>query len=359
MSVTKHSEYMSLALQEAQRGRYTVSPNPMVGCVIVKHNQVIGCGYHHQAGGPHAEIAALRQAGSDAQDATAYVTLEPCCHYGKTPPCTLALIQAGISKIHIACEDPNPLVAGKGIEQLRSAGIDIEIGLHETAAKQLNEIFFHFIKQRRPFVIAKWAMSLDGKTITHVEDTRDISCQASREHSHLLRQQVDAILIGANTARHDNPLLTVRYGDTNTKHPIRILLTGSGNLPLDLKIFDPALPAKTMVATTNQADGAWLRAAREKEIEILMLPANKNGQVNLPDLLDELGNRQITSLLVEGGMEVHHAFFNDNLVNKIHVYLAPVIIGALTRKRQINNVAITTIEQDFHLTANSEDNLHV
>lgn len=222
MSVRHHSEYMRIALQLAQQGRCTVSPNPMVGCVIVKNNQIIGEGFHSYSGGPHAEIMALQQAGSNAQGAIAYITLEPCCHYGKTPPCTDALLQAGITHIVVACLDPNPLVAGKGLQQLQSAGMHVELGVGEEEAKRLNEIFFHYIRNQRPFVIAKWAMSLDGKTVTQPHDTRDISCLASHQASHQIRQQVDAILIGANTAIHDDPLLTVRHTIDHApllKHP--------------------------------------------------------------------------------------------------------------------------------------------
>ncbi|MBX3709134.1 MAG: bifunctional diaminohydroxyphosphoribosylaminopyrimidine deaminase/5-amino-6-(5-phosphoribosylamino)uracil reductase RibD [Gammaproteobacteria bacterium] len=356
MSGIDHDSYMAHALQLAQQGQYTVSPNPMVGCVLVKNDCTIGTGFHQRAGGAHAEIMALEQAASDARGATAYITLEPCCHFGRTPPCTNALINAGIKKIFIACADPNPLMSGNSIKQLRAAGIEVIMGSHEARAKRLNEIFFHYIVHKRPFVFAKWAMSLDGKTSTHNNDNRDISCSESQISSHQLRKKVDAILIGANTAIRDNPLLTVRHqSDLIIKHPTRIVLTNRGNLPLSLNIFDSSMPGKTIVATTNKVDPIWLTCIRNKNIDVMLLPSDENSNINLSLLLDELGQREITSLLVEGGMTVHHSFFNENLVNKVHVYLAPVIIGTSKGKLQLSNIAISRISKDFYFTADNEE----
>jgi len=351
---TSHSDYMLLALLLAEGGRFTVSPNPMVGCVLVKHKQIVGEGFHLQAGGPHAEIMALQLAGSKAQGATAYVTLEPCCHYGRTPPCTQALIQAGIKEIFISSLDPNPLVAGKGIDLLRAAGITVHEGLMKAEATQLNEIFFHYIQSKRPFVIAKWAMSLDGKTATHQLDTNDISCPHSQQHSHQTRQQVDAILIGANTAIHDDPLLTVRHASTHStyvKQPIRIVLSKRGQLPTDLKLFNTPLAAKTIIATTDRVNTDWIKTMQTKQIEVLILPQDEEGNVDLMSLLDELGQREITSLLVEGGMTVHHHFFKKNLINKIQVYLAPIIIGSLEKKHGLANMQLKQIDSDFYFCA--------
>jgi len=349
--LTTHSDYMKFALQLAERGRYTVSPNPMVGCIIVNQDKIVGQGYHQHAGGPHAEVLALQQAGREAKGATAYVTLEPCCHYGKTPPCTEALIKAGIRKLFVATSDPNPLVAGRGLQQLKEAGIEIEYGLHEQEAILLNEIFFHFIRTQQPFVIAKWAMSLDGKTITHTKDVNDISSPASREFSHHTRQQVDAILIGANTARLDNPVLTVRYpaeNITTIKQPLRIVLTKQGDLPLNLKLLDSG---STLVITTTLANSDWINALSHKNIEVMILPSHKNGNIDINHLLTQLGKRNISSLLVEGGMTVLQDFFHANKVNKIHVYLAPTIIGSMEKKQPVCNVKLTHIETDFLITA--------
>lgn len=355
MDTMHHLKFMSLALQLAERGHFTVSPNPMVGCVIVKKQEIIGQGFHVQAGGAHAEILALQAAGANAKDATLYVTLEPCCHTGKTPPCVPALIQAGIKKIYVACLDPNPKMAGKSISLLRSAGIEVEVGLAEAAAKQLNEIFFHYITQQRPFVIAKWAMSLDGKTVTHPNDTRQISSPESHYHAHQLRRQVDAILIGANTARLDNPELTARLKpatDHITKQPTRIILSSGEPLPPQLKIFAADLPGKTIIATTKAL-------TVPSTVETLILPKNNAGEVDLPSLLTALWQREISSVLVEGGMRVHASFFQQNLVNKIHVYLAPVIIGSLAKKHPLTEVTFAPLGQDFYCTATYQEPIHV
>ncbi len=352
-SITEHNvdrdhDYMTLALQLAEKGRYTVSPNPMVGCVIVKNHHIVGQGYHQQAGGAHAEIHALQAAGVAARDATVYVTLEPCCHTDKkTPPCVHALIAARVKKVVVACHDPNPFVAGRGLQALRDAGIEIDIGLLQAQAEQLNEIFFYYITHKRPFVIAKWAMSLDGKTITAPTDTRQISGHEAYQHTHQLRQQVDAVLIGANTARVDNPQLTARphNATSSIKQPLRIILSTQKTLPTDLTIFDSNLPGKTLIATT-QSESSFEKLSH---IEIMSLPAGKNAQVNLPALLDELGKRGITSLLVEGGRQVHEHFFKENLVNKIHVYLAPVIIG-VNEKKQTMTLQCDMLGNDFCFT---------
>lgn len=348
MTVLSHQHFMQLALDYAAHGRLTVSPNPMVGCVIVKNNLVVGVGYHQRAGEPHAEVHALNDAGDNAKDAIAYVTLEPCCHYGRTPPCTQSLIKAGIKKVYVACLDPNPLVAGKGVAELRGAGIDVEVGLYGEEASQLNEIFFHFIKHKRPFVIAKWAMSLDGKTITHPEDSRQISSHESQLHTHELRSQVDAILIGANTARMDNPQLTARLIN-QAKQPIRIVLSTDGDLPKDLTLFTDK-SNKTIVAT----------CATDIEIdaEILVVPKDANQKVLLRALLGELGKRNITSLLIEGGMTVHQQFFAENLVNKIQVYVAPVVIGVNEKKQYFSNMSTNKLGHDVNFTVNVE-NKHV
>ncbi len=342
------SQYMAYALELAARGRQTVSPNPMVGCLIVNQQKLVGEGYHRRAGDAHAELYALEQAGVHAKNATAYVTLEPCCHHGKTPPCTDALIKAGIKKVYAACLDPNPLVAGKGILALQNAGIEVEVGLHEREAIALNEIFFHYMRTKKPFVIAKWAMSLDGKTITHPEDSRDISNTISRKHSHQTRQQVDAILIGANTAVNDNPQLNVRFANDLTKQPLRIVLSTKANLPLNLKLFTES-PENTLLVTTHHADATILQQLRAQQVNILIV-AEKENRIDLQTLLIELGKRNITSLLVEGGMTVLHDFFAQHLVNQIQVYLAPNIIAAMPQKQQLANMKVQTLEQDLFIS---------
>lgn len=355
-----HLDYMHLALELAAAGRLTVSPNPMVGCVIVKNDRIVGQGFHQQAGGPHAEIIALSEAGAYAKEATAYITLEPCCHVGKTPPCTLALIKAGIKEVYAACVDPNPLVAGQGIKALQAAGIQVHLGLCETEAEKLNEIFFHYMQHRRPFVIAKWAMSLDGKTITHKLDARDISSPASQAFSHELRQQVDAILIGAHTALSDNPLLTARCHQNEKppiKQPLRIILSSNAKLPSHLKLFNTE--TKTLIATTALVDKETLGFWNKKNIEVLVLPHLKKGRINLHALLDALGARKITSLLVEGGMAMHESFIEAHLINQYRIYLAPVIIGTVSKKKRIQHIEVSRLDTDFYFTGTPEGETHV
>lgn len=352
------SYYMQLALQLAEKGRFTVSPNPMVGCVIVKDGQLVGEGFHDRAGNPHAEIYAMRDAGARAQGATVYLTLEPCCHYGRTPPCTDALIKAQVKKVVIPCLDPNPLVAGKGVAALRAVGIEVEVGVETERALQLNEIFFHYITHQRPYVILKWAMSLDGKTVTTPTDSRQISCMETQQHAHQLRREVDAILIGAKTAINDDPLLTARL-DTpvppSEKQPTRVILTNETTLPLDLKLFKQDLPGKTWIVTTNPKHHGVYQSLIDQGIEVITLPKNTQGQVDLPALLDCLGQRNITSLLVEGGMSVQNNFIQANLVNKFHVYLASVLIGTRAQKHPIADLAMHQLGSDFHLTGYCKD----
>lgn len=364
MNKATHHDYMSQALTLAQKGRFSVSPNPMVGCVLVKNHRVIGEGFHRQAGGPHAEIVALKAASEDTKGATAYVTLEPCCHVGRTAPCILSLIEAGIKEVYVACKDPNPLVSGNGIQALRAANIDVHVGLLEEKAIHLNKIFFHHIQHKRPFVIAKWAMSLDGKTITHDNDSRAISSDAAQQFSHALRHEVDAILIGAETARRDNPSLTARYpGSDSNKQPVRIILSSKGDLPLDLTLFSAALPGQTIVATTELVSADWRKKAEEKNITVWVIKKNARDQVELDALLEALYKHQLTSLLIEGGMSVHQRFMEEGLINEFRVYLAPVIIGTLPKKQPLTLTHVSKIDHDYYIEAiqdpTIEDKTHV
>lgn len=359
MSKLNHEIVMTEALQLAERGRYTVSPNPMVGCIIVRDDTIVGRGYHQHAGEPHAEIYALREAGALAENATVYVTLEPCCHFGRTPPCVDALIAAKVKTVVVACLDPNPLVSGNGIKKLQAAGIEIIQGVMEKEAILLNEIFFHYIKTNTPFVIAKWAMSLDGKTITHTADDKNISGAASRVETHQLRQQVDAILIGANTAKQDNPLLTVRDLPDISKHPIRLVISSDGQLPSDLQLFSAELPGKTIVVATEKIKPLHQQQYNHLDIETIIIKQNAQGQVDLPLLMIELGKRGITSLLVEGGMEILQAFFAENLINKTIVYVAPIFIGKSIKKKSITQLTNKQVGDDFHLMGYNEDNQYV
>jgi len=347
-----HAYFMQQALQLAELGRYSVSPNPMVGCVIVKDSQIVGRGYHLRAGEPHAEVFALQAAQNLAPGADLYVTLEPCCHHGLTPPCVSAIIQAGIRCVYIATVDPNPLVAGCGIQQLREHGISVITGIEEAAAKVLNEIFFHYITRQRPFVIAKWAMSLNGKTRAPLYSDRHITSESTQNHAHNLRAAVDAIIVGRQTVEQDDPRLTARI-DGVIKQPLRIVVSSSGKLPLGLKLLDTGL-AKTLIATI-QAPEVLAEYYRGNEgLSLCQIPANNQNQVDLSALLTTLGAMQITSVLIEGGETLLSSFFAGNLVNKAVAYIAPMFISH-DRKITMSPIDIQAISGDFQLTTYSID----
>lgn len=354
--INQHYEYMQLALKLAAQGRFTTKPNPMVGCVIVNHGRIVGMGYHTRAGEKHAEIIALEMAGENAQGSSVYITLEPCCHSGRTPPCVQALRDAGISQVFAACRDPNPLVDGKGLAFLQAAGIMVHLGLCGHEAQKLNKIFFHYIMHKTPYVIAKWAMSLDGKTITHLEDEKKISNDESHGHAHDIRREVAAILIGAKTARLDDPYLTARVGgNENFIPPRRIVLTSTCDLPLNLRMFEKKSGQNSaqspIIITTERANARNIAAATQQGIEVIVTPANEYGLVDLKYMLQELGRREIISLLVEGGMTIINNFFSAQVINKIYIYMAPVIIANLNKKAKINNFSCAKLDTDFLFSA--------
>lgn len=325
----QHFAYMRRALALARQAEGRTSPNPVVGAVIVKDGCVVGEGYHQRAGAPHAEIEALRMAGEAARGATMYVTLEPCAHHGRTPPCTDALIAAGIAEVYYAIDDPNPRVNGKGRAQLSAAGIRVQKGLCEAEAYHLNRAYFKHVTTGRPFVTAKFAMSLDGKIATVSGQSRWISNPASRQRVHHLRNLTDAVLVGAGTVIADNPSLTTRLSqhDRDLRHPVRIIVDSRGRVPLSAKVFDPALPGKTVLATTALASADHCAALADREVEVWVLPADKHERVSLPDLLDHIGGRGMMTLLVEGGSALLGALFAARLVDRVWTFIAPIIIG--------------------------------
>jgi diaminohydroxyphosphoribosylaminopyrimidine deaminase/5-amino-6-(5-phosphoribosylamino)uracil reductase len=319
---------MMLALAEARRARGWSSPNPPVGAVVVRDGVVVGRGRTQPPGQAHAEVVALRAAGAAARGATLYVTLEPCAHQGRTPPCTEAIIAAGIARVHVAVRDPNPRVDGAGLAALERAGIATTLGDGAEAAARLIEGFTTQILTGRPLVIAKYAMSLDGRIATRTGQSRWITGPAARAHLHRTRAAVDAILVGAGTALADDPQLTARPPDTAAPvhQPLRIVLDSAGRVPPTARLFDPALPGRAVVAATDRLPAAHRAALAARGVETLILPAGDDG-VDLGALLEELGRRGVTSMLVEGGARVHGAFRDAGLVHKMQVYVAPVVIG--------------------------------
>lgn len=346
------SQPMMLALAEARLACGWSSPNPPVGAVIVQAGRVVGRGHTQPPGQAHAEIMALRQAGAAAHGAELYVTLEPCAHYGRTPPCTEAIIAAGLSRVHVALRDPNPSVNGGGLARLNAAGIPTYLGDGAAAAAELIEGFTTHILTGRPLVIAKYAMSLDGRIATHTGHSRWITGETARAHVHRWRARVDAILVGAGTALADNPQLTARLpaSEPPPHQPLRILLDSTGRVPPSATLYDPALPGHTLLATTDRLAASTATALTERGVEILRLPTAPAG-VALPALLDELGHRGVTSVLVEGGAQVLGAFVDAGLVHKVMAYVAPVVIGGAASPGPVAGRGALTMPEALHLTA--------
>lgn len=318
------TDFMKLALELAEKARGRTSPNPLVGAVIVKEGSVIGTGYHKKAGSPHAEIHALAEAGDAAKGADLYVTLEPCNHYGRTPPCTEAIIKAGIKRVFAALPDPNPLVSGKGIERLRSSGIEVYTGMLQEEARKQNEVFLKYIQTGKPFAALKTAISLDGKIATASGESQWITGEEARLHGHMLRNIYDAIIVGLGTVMSDNPSLTCRLPDGSGRDPIRIVVDSKLSINPAARVLHLDSSARTILATTAQASPARIKELG-KLAEILII--NEGPLVSLPDLLTSLGNKAITSVLVEGGGKINGAFLSERLVDKYYFYIAPKIIG--------------------------------
>ena len=349
-STTSHKIFMSQALKLAELGLGYTSPNPAVGAVIVKNGRIIGSGYHQQVGAPHAEVEALRQAGSLARGGTMYVTLEPCNHYGRTPPCTEAIIQAGIQTVYYATPDPNPDVAGCGHQRLIDAGIAVHQGPLADEAYELNRFFMHYVAAKRPYLIAKFASSLDGKIATYTGDSQWITGTEARQKGHYLRHICDAILIGAGTAIADDPRLTTRLPTNKApSHPIRILLDSRGRVPLSSHLFDQTLPGQTIVATTQQMEKAHRRILEIRGVETIELPCTNRNQVDLYTLMTELGQRKIMSVLVEGGGQVLASFFNAGLINEVWSFVAPLIIGGEGAPSPVRGQGVATLADAFYL----------
>jgi diaminohydroxyphosphoribosylaminopyrimidine deaminase/5-amino-6-(5-phosphoribosylamino)uracil reductase len=321
-------QYMEYALSLAKLAMGYTSPNPAVGAVVVKDGLAVGRGYTQPAGSEHAEVMALRQAGDKTQSATMYVTLEPCSHYGRTPPCTQAIIDAGISEVHIALLDPNPVVSGRGVARLNEGGVKTHIGICQQEAYEINEAYIKYITTGLPFVVAKFAMSLDGKIATKTGDSKWITKEETRKYAHALRYTVDAIMVGVNTIVADNPRLTAKCcggrGGIGKMQPLRLVVDSKGKVPLNAHIFEP--PGWVLLAVAAPFDSGKRKKFVEKGAEILELPASE-GSVDIVELLKFLGKREIITVLVEGGGKLLGSLFDHRLVDKVLAFISPVIIG--------------------------------
>ena len=339
---------MERALELAKKGAGTTSPNPLVGAVIVKDGRIIGEGYHEVYGGPHAEVNAVASATEDVEGSTIYVTLEPCSHYGKTPPCAELLVRKKFRKVVIAMTDPNPLVSGRGISMLRDAGIEVVTGILEEEARRQNEIFLKYIQTRRPFVIMKTAMTLDGKIATSTGASKWVTGEAAREEVHRLRNRVAAIMVGVNTVLRDDPSLTTRLPDGGAD-PVRVIVDSTLRIPLDAKVLTLDSPKKTVVATTERADREKLSALSSMpNVEVIIVPG-KASRVDLGWLLGWLGECRIDSILVEGGSELNFSMLEEGLVDKVVTFIAPKLFGGREAKTPVGGDGFGKVEDAVQL----------
>jgi diaminohydroxyphosphoribosylaminopyrimidine deaminase/5-amino-6-(5-phosphoribosylamino)uracil reductase len=340
--------HMARAIELAARGEGLVEPNPMVGCTLVANGETVGEGWHQRYGGPHAEIEALQSAGARARGATAFVTLEPCGHQGKTGPCTRDLIAAGVSRVVVAQQDPFSQVAGKGIAELRSAGITVDVGLLESEARQLNAPYLKLVKTGRPWIIAKWAMTLDGKIASRSLDSRWVSSRASRDIVHKLRGRVDAIMVGRATAEADDPLLTAR--PPGSRVAVRIVLDGKASLGDASQLVQTAREVPVLVAIGKQAAAKDRQRLAAAGCEVVECPGESHAD-RLAWLLDELGRRQLTNILVEGGGQVLGSLLDLDQIDEVHAFIAPKLIGGAEASGPVGGNGIERMAQAVKLSA--------
>ena len=339
-------EHMRRAIELAKRGN--TAPNPMVGAVLVKADKTIAEGFHSYAGGPHAEVVALRKAGKKAKGADLYVNLEPCCHQGRTPPCTDAIIKSGVSKVYIGMKDPNKLVNGKGIRRLKAAGIKVSVGLWKEDCEKLNEGFVKVMKTGLPFVTMKTAISLDGKIATRMGNSQWISGTDSRNFVHELRNQNSAILIGTNTILKDNPQLTCRLKKKGGRHPTRIILDRENKIPLKAKVFSNSKKQRVIYVAGSKISLKRKKTLVEKNIEIINGKTNKSG-FDLKHLMKHLVKKDLTSVLIEGGGEINNSALIAGIVDKIYIFISPILIGGKQAPGLIGGLGVSKIVKALSL----------
>lgn len=353
-SVQSDHLYMKRALSLAVRGKGKTNPNPMVGAVIVNQGRVVGEAYHHQAGKPHAEILALHQAGPRARGGVLYVTLEPCCHLHKrTPPCVPLLVQSGLKRVCLAMADPNPQVRGQGVQKLKRAGLEVNVGLLEEEAQQLNEEYRHWITTGRPFVTLKGAMTLDGKIATKTGQSKWITGEQARRDVHRIRGQVDAVMVGIGTVIADNPNLSARGSrkvpERRTgRQPLRVVLDSHLHISLKANVLSWSHEQPTIVCTTAQASPKKIKILKDRGIQVWVIP-QKNGRVSLKAALNKLGKAGMSSVLLEGGSTLNASALHEGLVNQVRLYVSPQLLGGQDSKSFIGGTSPKLIEQAWHL----------
>lgn len=341
-----NERYMKLALELAKKGEGRVNPNPLVGAVIVKDNKIIGEGYHEYYGGPHAEINAFSSAKENVEGSTMYVTLEPCCHYGKTPPCVNAIIKNNIKKVIVGMLDPNPKVAGKGVKILREHGIEVITGVLEEECKNLNEIFIKYITAKLPFIIMKYAMTLDGKIAAFTGDSKWITGETARKEVHRLRHKVSGIMIGIGTVLQDNPSLTCRI--EGGKSPKRIIVDSNLRIPLNSNVLTIKDEALTIIATTKKASEEKIQLLKDNGAEVIIVE-DTDGRVNLQALVKKLGEMAIDSILLEGGSTLNYSAIEQGIVDKVQAYIAPKLIGGENAKTPIGGEGKALMSESINL----------
>ncbi|MCX5700891.1 MAG: bifunctional diaminohydroxyphosphoribosylaminopyrimidine deaminase/5-amino-6-(5-phosphoribosylamino)uracil reductase RibD [Candidatus Omnitrophica bacterium] len=340
-----HEYYMNLAIKLALKAKGRTSPNPLVGALVVKKNKIIGKGFHSKAGLAHAEVVALDEAGDKAEGATLYVTLEPCCHFGRTPPCVARVIKSGVKEVIVGMIDPNPLNNGKGIEILKQNKILVKVGVLEDKLKRINEHFIKYITKRMPFVMVKVAQSLDGRIATKTGDSKWITSDKSRSFAHRLRADFDAIAVGVNTVLRDNPKLDAWF---SKKHPIKVIVDSQLSTPEKSNIFSTSAPVviATLAASLGQeTENREILAKKAKIIEV----KEKAGQINLKDMLKKLAAMGITSILVEGGGTLIGSLFDEGLVDKIMFFISPKIIGGKDAISSVMGGGVVRVERALKL----------
>ena len=348
MQMSKEYQYMQRAFELAKKGIGRVNPNPLVGAVIVRDDKIIGEGYHEFFGGPHAEVNAFRSAVESVDGATMYVTLEPCSHYGKTPPCAEAIVKNKIAKVVIGMLDPNPLVAGKGVKLLEDNGIEVEYGYLCEELSQMNRVFLKFIQCKLPYVLMKTAMTLDGKIASKTGDSRWVSNEKSRTRVHHLRNELAGIMVGVDTVIADDPILTTRLENEEGRNPVRIVVDSSARIPLESKIVNTADQAKTIVVVTEKADSIKIAQIQELGNAVLIVKS-RNGRVDLADLMVKLGEAGIDGILLEGGATLNFAALEAGIVDEVMFFIAPKIIGGAKAKTPVGGSGIEKMKDAIEL----------
>lgn len=340
--------FMQRALELASQAAGRTSPNPLVGAVVVKDGEIVGEGYHQKAGKPHAEVIALEAAGDNSRNATLYVTLEPCNHHGKTPPCTEAIIKAGISSVYATTLDPNPMVSGRGIERLKEAGIEVNIGLMEQEARELNRFFSKYVTRGLPFVALKTAMTLDGKIATRTGDSRWITNEKSREYVHQLRNTYDAVLVGIGTVLKDDPRLNTRLPQGDTRDPVRLIIDTRLETPASFQVLQTARQQETIFYCLSGADSSRIKQFNGLGAEVVVI-RDSSGRVPLEEVFRDIAQRGMMSVLMESGSQINAYALEKKLVDKVYWFIAPRICGGEQAVSPVGGRGIELMSQTIDL----------